>query len=180
MGRFKRLSIEEASKEFPLLNEEAKKALKGGCWYHEFFGVERTSPDELLRILDKNGDGDKNGKLWVCDLGLVEITEHTSTVLISQDQFQVCHMHNYLFYSSGTCYACTPFGSDSQYCNGHGRYFDGSVCPECTPEYCTNHQMFFTAYNPCGGCAEDKFNSMYPNGCFEHRQPEYCACQQKP
>lgn len=179
MGRFKRLSIEEAQNEFPLLNEEARKALKGGCWFHDFFG-ESSSFDEVYQLLDGNKNGDENGQRWVCGLGLVEISGQELTVVMSQDNFQVCHMHNKLFYSSEICYECLPFESSSLYCNGHGRYFEGSMCPECDPEYCTNHQMFFTPYNPCGGCAEEIFNLRYPNGCFEHGATKYCACERKP
>lgn len=57
MGKFKYLNLAEAERHFPLLNEEARKALQGGCdgcseWIITYPSVPIYTEEEYLRLND--------------------------------------------------------------------------------------------------------------------------------
>lgn len=156
MGKFHRLNIEEAEKEFPLLNEEAKKNLKGGCMLHHFFGG-AYSWEELAGKCVDNDSGKNNGLFWVCDVGLVKVDKNTVTAVesLSADKFGFCGLHpmNYYMISAG-CQGC--------YEDKLGNY------PLTLYTFCGSHQKYFETHAGCWYCDSDEFTLLYPEGCYSH------------
>lgn len=174
MGKFRRLDIEEAQNEFPLLNEEARKALKGGCDLHQFFGGAHT-----LFELEEAARQERDTRMWVCDIGFVSAGFGEWHVLESASHFSVCSRHpdGYLLFGAD-CPDCNNEGV--KYCGPHGQAYTASEpCPECPKEvYCGYHQMFYYSNSQCDSCVKDEkydWYSTYPDGCFDHQKQEYCA-----
>lgn len=134
MSRFKRLSIDEAKEEFPLLNEKARRALKGGCASCDANpGVFVYSMDEYERM---DADGSWTGGL-VCGLGFV-LGEVTVT---EKDPY--CLIHKTLM-ENEKCMTCYSEGFD--FCRQHESYFPRlNQCYWCA-ESNTNYGYF--TYNP--------------------------------
>lgn len=154
MGKFKRLTIDEAQSSFPLLNEDARKALKGGCEFHPFFGDGQPhSMDEVGEALNKNFNGgmiinDADTKFWVCDVGWFDIWGYNADLKFFQSQYTICQEHNH----------CFPFGLDCPYDNAY--------------IFCGTHDYYFekTDIAECPKCQEEnEFHQLYPDGCFEHQ-----------
>lgn len=178
MGKFKRLSIEEARNEFPLINEEAQQALKGGCDFHEIWNIEGCSWGQLVEKL-KNGE---TGELWVCGMGLVRMDEGGyAFVVCPESNYAVCKEHDYVFESSKYCVAC--YFDSLSHCDAHNKYFTafGScdycssyVDPYASQSYCETHGNYFMPEEFCSECEHD-FIAQYPFGCFEHKQEQDCT-----
>lgn len=180
MGRFRRLSIEEARDEFPLLNEEAKKKLKGGCDFHKFFGDGLPHPMEEIEIslnINHNG-GDivyvADCQKWICGEGWIVVNGYDSWLESSQMMYKVCKTHYLYFHVTENCFPCTH-----TFCDTHGYFSNlamGPYCPECpTIVYCDTHDLPYLPYQPCYGCVEEDFLEKYPDGCFEHGKQEACT-----
>lgn len=119
MGRFRRLSIEEARDEFPLLNEEAKKKLKGGCRFHEFFGD--GDPHTMKEVKDMLKAG-KEGELWVCNEGLVKFGGEMLWLEIPQHFYTICNSHPGVpVLRDPGCYSC--YIESFKLCDTHNSYF---------------------------------------------------------
>lgn len=177
MGKFHRLNIDEAQSEFPLLNEEARKNLKGGCNMHQFFGGAH-SWDDVYKLVDNNVGHQNDRAIWVCDSGLVRIDGNSASVIRDIHEFWVCGIHNnrYLMFSED-CNFC--YYDKLSYCNSHAHYFL-VYCQDCEKieGYCDVHQHKFYEY--CETCYEkENFMMLYPKGCFEHRNTAECqTCKQ--
>lgn len=122
MSKFKRLNLSEAMKLFPLMNEEAQQALKGGCELCEQFPGQIYSFDEYER-LDKAGDWTGG---MVCGMGYVG-----PTINIWGDM-DYCFEHGE-YVEDNNCMKCY-YGS-LEFCMEHECYFDGlNECEECIIE----------------------------------------------
>lgn len=177
MGKFRRLNIDEAQSEFPLLNEEARKNLKGGCDMHQFFGGACDWTD-VYRLVNNNDEHQNDRVVWVCGSGLVRIDGNSSSVIREAHEFWVCGMHDnkYLMFSE-ECQSC--YYDKLSYCHSHAHYFLG-FCQDCEEleGYCNVHQHKFYEY--CGTCyEEERFKIFYPDGCFKHGSTIQCqTCKQ--
>lgn len=122
MSKFKRLNLSEAMKLFPLMNEEARQALKGGCELCEQFPGQIYSFDEYER-LDKAGEWTGG---MVCGMGYVG-----PTINIWGDM-DYCFEHGE-YVEDNNCMKCY-YGS-LEFCMEHEWYFDGlNECEECIIE----------------------------------------------
>lgn len=120
MSKFKRLSLDEARDVFPLLNEEARKALKGGCdgcseWIDSYPGMPIYTLSEFEKKCD---DGSWLGGL-VCGFGYI----HFQSVVYGNMGY--CSRHEEYYDLSSDCYICYM---DENYCDSHQVYF----CYECS------------------------------------------------
>ena len=118
MGKFKRLNLAEAEEHFPLLNAEARKALKGGCdgcseWIVMYPGLPIYTEDEYLRLSDA---GEWTGGL-VCGFG------YMLPEAVVYANMGYCGRHQE-YYQDGHCYSCYL---KDHYCDFHQVYF----CYDC-------------------------------------------------
>lgn len=136
MGKFKRLSLEEAAIEFPLINEEARRALKGGCdkcdvWMG--WGFTPVSEDEYYKL--ENAGKWKGG--LVCGMGYVLRTaiatpdgsiDNYNTIWETDGGYIVCGVHSSYFKFGEQCDGC--YFGHFNFCRDHQSYFTG-YCSNC-------------------------------------------------
>lgn len=129
MSRFRRLNLDESREEFPLLNEEARKALKGGCdtceqWLEQYPGLTIYSMEEYESMC-KAGTW-KVGA--VCGLGLSVLAE----VIVEgkrPDNSSFCGKHFWPI-ENRECEYC--YFEDLGYCPTHNTYYGNSgLCYLC-------------------------------------------------
>lgn len=118
MSKFKRLSLDDSEHHFPLLNEEARKALKGGCdgcseWIVTYPGLPIYPEEEYLRL---NAAGEWTGGL-VCGFG------YMLPEAVIYANMGYCDRHQE-YYQDGSCYTCYL---NDNHCDFHQVYF----CYEC-------------------------------------------------
>ena len=118
MSKFKRLNLAESEEYFPLLNEDARKTLKGGCdgcseWIVMYPGLPIYTEDEYLRLSDA---GEWTGGL-VCGFG------YMLPEAVVYANMGYCGRHQE-YYQDGLCYSCYL---KDHYCDFHQVYF----CYDC-------------------------------------------------
>lgn len=142
MSRFKRLSLDESKEEFPLLNAEARKALKGGCltcaeWRKEYPGITIYTEAEYTQMsLDGTWKTAAVCGIGLDVLGAVTVTGDNSTYCLKHfwsfadkecdycyfDSFRYCEEHEQYFGSFGYCYDCNEYETYNSYYS----YYDNS------------------------------------------------------
>ncbi len=118
MGKFKRLNLAESEEHFPLLNEDARKTLKGGCegcseWIYTYPGLPIYTEDEYTRL---DNAGEWMGGL-VCGFG------YMLPEAVVYANMGYCGRHQE-YYQDGHCYSCYL---KDHYCDFHQVYF----CYDC-------------------------------------------------
>lgn len=127
MSRFKKLKIEESEQTFQLLNEEAKRKLKGGCttcnmWLEEYPGVIIYTEDEYFRMC-KEGTWTLGA---VCGIGVYVLPNADVTYRVSG-----CEWHYWS--GEGECGYC--YMGNYIHCARHEKYFNEfEYCAECYKE----------------------------------------------
>lgn len=127
MSRFKKLKIEESEQTFQLLNEEAKRKLKGGCttcsmWLEEYPGLIIYTEDEYFRMC-KEGTWTLGA---VCGIGVSVLPNVDVTYRISG-----CEWHYWS--GEGECGYC--YMGNYTHCARHEKYFNEfEYCAECYKE----------------------------------------------
>lgn len=164
MGKFKRLNIDEAHEEFPLLNEETRKALKGGCEFHLFFGDGAShSWEEAIQRAIKG----ESGQMWVCGAGIVQFDEGGYAALVTpDDEFRVCDKHNAIMNWFDNCDAC--YYDSLNFCEAHNKYSSNmEECPLCSYKgyvFCGEHLQYHSETQPCYECYEQRMKDNIPDG----------------
>lgn len=127
MSRFKKLKIEESEQTFQLLNEEAKRKLKGGCttcsmWLEEYPGLIIYTEDEYFRMC-KEGTWTLGA---VCGIGVYVLPNADVTYRVSG-----CEWHYWS--GEGECGYC--YMGNYIHCARHEKYFNEfEYCAECYKE----------------------------------------------
>lgn len=168
MSKFRRLSIEEAQREFPLLNEETRKALIGGLRLHSL-GGEEQSVNDILGVCNNNAFSFDEGVNWNVDRSGNDFWDNYSYCSNSN--------HHTPIHWTEDCMSC--YYETLKYCNIHNHYVPVTGCYEWELSkytYCGEHGYTPGLDAPCKGCDKDEFLEKYPDGCYEHGAPYKESC----
>ena len=155
MSKFKRLTLNESMEVFPLMNEEARRKLKGGCSMCDEF------PGQVISVADyerMDADGTWTGG-FVCGIGYIGPT----TDIWGERDY--CFNHG-VYTDEEDCMGC--YYEQFEFCGNHNRYYDGfESCDECMSEYYENYPE--EEYDPykytgeTGGDTDDNSNNHGQN-----------------
>ena len=149
MSKFKRLNLRESMELFPLMNEETRKALKGGCSLCDQFPGQIYSEEEYKRM---DAAGDWTGGL-VCGMGYVG---PTTDIWGDRDY---CFNHG-VYTDEEDCMGC--YYEQFEFCDEHDRYFDRlESCDECMWELYENED-YYQEYIPYEETDEDEDDVIIP------------------
>ena len=135
MTKFKRLSFTENQNRFPLMNEEAQRAIRGGaCGCGHCADFEGTDVIIYDSLADYNNSPETHGEGgFICGQGYI-----APVIVVYSDG--ICPEHNTpLAYGENGDMCATEYFDGFDYCDTHKEYFsqDAVECYSCVDDTVT-------------------------------------------